>query len=762
MSSSDEAVLATRLWTAKTVEDVQWLLAEARKLYGKTETLPVGGRPNNSGIVRVSSDPMLAMVERITNAIDACLELQAQSNGSLPPDPRSAARTWFKIPAAGLSAMSDAERRTLAQQISVVLEASGEPRRPTLVVTDKGIGLHPAQFGDTILSLNANNKVQALYTMGTYGQGGSATLGFARATIIISRRHAAQLNGAKDLIGWTIAEEYFDEATMKVPSYVYHQRANAAGVFALDPQLLPELVHGTRLIHVAYDAQRGATAYTTGAWQILNAALFDPVLPFILGGNRRGVDPEWKADKVPTRVITGTATRLSGDDVGGGQIELAHTDSHQIDLGSEFGTIRVAYWALRRPENSTSSSEITRSYVEPGAAVSMTLFGQRQDATPRTWIKDQVKLPFLYKNMVVQIDADRLSGRARRELFASTRERATESDLRRRIYDEVAELLRNDDMLKYLNHEEKERLLKKSSQATNEKVRKRLAKFVKTKLKDVQKQGAGGPNEGSGGSHKPKPGQPSPPRDTSDGHLPNFPTELKFEKRAVTVRQGRKASVWVSINAKNGYLPAHDDSLTITWPGGDSDGRVRVSTRSTLGGGRSSWQLAADVDAALGQYDVAVELVTNSGVLTDKLQVTVAPPPEAPKDSTATEPETGPEVRWVRKDEWEDHEFTERTVGKVTEDDESTIIFVNRDFRLLVQALSSRALTAEQITTRADRFQYPVACALWLQNYEVQKLPEGARPSEDYLAAEQERVAEAVLLAADPDVALADENEADG
>jgi hypothetical protein len=755
-TNTDIKTLAERLSTVRSVDDVEWLLDAAELLYGPITTAPVGDRPNNSGIIRVSSDPMLALVERITNAIDAVLELLAKQHGGTAYGPREAAQQWLKLPAAGLSAMSDAERRALAQNIRVVMEESGQAKRPTISITDMGVGLHPDDFENTILSLNASNKVQAPYTMGTFGQGGSATLGFSRFTVMISRCHASQLNGRSDLIGWTIATELFDETTMKVPSYVFYRPVGGSGVFELDPGLMPELEYGTRVIHVAYDAQRGATAWTTGAWQIFNATLFDPVLPFILGGNRKGVDPEWTPERMPTRVITGTATRLSNQDVGGSQIELAHKDSHLIDLGNDYSSVRVAYWALRRPEGSASSSEITRSYVEPSAAVSMTLFGQRQDATPRTWIKDQVKLPFLYKNLVVQIDADRLTPRAKRELFASTRERATESDLRRRIYDEVADILRGDGMLAYLNNLEKDRLLKKSSEASNDKVRKRLAKFVKTKLKNVQRQGLGGSGNGGEGQQKSKGGPPTPPRDLSDDHLPKVPTSLAFQRPSVTVRQGRKTSVWVDINAKNGYLPAHDDDLTITWPGGSDEEKLRVATRSTLGGGLSSWRVAAEPDATLGDYQMHVELVTANGLLQADLKVAVAPPPPAPKEKPSTEPETGPEVRWVSKPEWGDHDFTERSVGRVLEDTTSTTIFVNREYRLLVQALSGKMLTAEAIDMRADRYQYPVACALWLQNHEVQDLDASARPSEDYLNTELERLAEAVLLAADPDVMLAD------
>lgn len=86
----------------------------------------------------------------------------------------------------------------------------------------------------------------------------------------------------------------------------------------------------------------------------------------------------------------------------------------------------------------------------------------------------------------------------------------------------------------------------------------------------------------------------------------------------------------------------------------------------------------------------------------------------------------------------------------MTEDEEETIIWVNRNYHLLDTALAGRNLTAEQIETRATRYQFPVACALWLQHADL--MDANPRPDEKYAKAEMERLAEAVLLAADPDV----------
>jgi hypothetical protein len=89
-------------------------------------------------------------------------------------------------------------------------------------------------------------------------------------------------------------------------------------------------------------------------------------------------------------------------------------------------------------------------------------------------------------------------------------------------------------------------------------------------------------------------------------------------------------------------------------------------------------------------------------------------------------------------------------VGRVTVDDEETIIWVNRDLGALDRALSGSKLTPEAITMRADRYQYPVACGLWLQQFEAERAK--TKPDEGYVKAENLRLAEAVLAAIDPDV----------
>ena len=739
--------LAVALWNARSMSDVKSIQRMAEEIYGDVGTRPVGDRPNNIGTVRLGSDPALGVVERITNAMDATLELGHRKNPTDDPQsPIEAAYMWYGVPQTGLADMTEKERRALGENLRVWLDESGDDKRPTVGTEDRGLGQTKVAMPMTILSLNEQNKPAQKWSMGTYGQGGAVTYGFSEATIIISRRHPDFLDGEPDRVAWTVVREY-DAApeTGMLPNYQYLVGRDNE-VFDLDPALFPDLDHGTRIIHIGYDLQGWTGPFTTGLWQFLHSALFDPVLPFLITGYRK------KENTYGDRIIIGNAARLSRPDKARGELDVVHTDSTRLDLGGDLGAVKFEYWVLQRPAGSKSKTDPAAGYVKPDSAVSITLFGQRQDTESRVWIKGNAMLPFLYKNMVVQVDANELTAIGKRELFAATRERATKSDLRHEIYDKLAVVLRNDEELKRLNHIEKERVLQKSTSASSEKVRKRLAKFIKTKLKERTRQGTGGTDTGPSGRKKSGGGgSTSPGRDTDDSHLGNVPTKLVIERDKIRLYQGAGAYSWVEIDAKNGYLPEHDDDLSLEWIGDQPGDKVRIVMRSKLLGGKSRWFFEADTDADIGEYVMRASLLTANGILSDETTIQVEKAPDSKSNSRGTEPDTGPRVEWVYKENWDDHDdMGPHRVGYVTEDDEETIIFVNRHYVVLDKALSGRGLTEASIDTRATRYQYPVACALWLQ-HDAAKRAE-APPTEEYQQAENERMAEAVIVAIDPDV----------
>ena len=81
-------------------------------------------------------------------------------------------------PTGGVGDMTETDRRALGERLKVWFDESGDPKRPTAVVEEDGIGQSPPAFPRTLLSLNEMNKVGQTWNMGTYGQGGAVTYGF--------------------------------------------------------------------------------------------------------------------------------------------------------------------------------------------------------------------------------------------------------------------------------------------------------------------------------------------------------------------------------------------------------------------------------------------------------------------------------------------------------------------------------------------------------------------------------------------------------
>lgn len=757
--------LGLLLWKARTKLDIEHLIDLLPDIFGDIEIAPVGNNPNNAGVLDLASDPGLASVERITNSIDAILEFYAETTHEKPLNPRLAAETWLKIPKGGISNLGDKDRRRIAQGISVVIDDSGISKFPSLIITDKGIGVTSKNFPLTLLSLNQSNKANKGYTMGTFGQGGSSTFRFAEYSLLISRRQKSVLGGEKDHVSFTIVKKHFDENLMKTHNYSYFKPKNFEGVFSLDPSEIAEMDFGTKITHVAYKLTGYNTVYTMGIWKLYNATVFDPIIPFLVGGEGayRG------SDTTGTRVITGNATRLNNPESARGEIQQVHFDEHIVQISQKYGNIRIKYWVVAWPEDSHKKGKPAESYVSADSAISITLYGQRQDKESRQWIDNKIKLPFLKNNLVIQIETDDLTPLAKSELFSSTRERATISEIRNEIYEVLANILLSDKELSRLNNVEKEKLLKQTTGAANDKLKSRLGDFIQQRIKGVNSTGEGGDralgnqssnNKGVEKANKKPANVFDQVRNTDDSNLPNAPTYIKFEKSKVTVTAGKTRDIWVEINAKNGYLQEHEDSLQVIWPN-NTDQKLKIQSKSRLLGGRSQWFIKAEQDASRDEQELVVKFFTPNGELKSSLIVQVIDPSD-PKVKQEKSGRSDPniEVQWVDKEQFGSGEFSDydvKTVGSVSAGQDSVIVWVNRDFHLLNKVVQNRTLSGNQIQLTRDRYMFPIACALWLQDYDKKLLDPQLVASEEFIKRQNEYLAEAVLTAMNAELVVAGE-----
>lgn len=159
----------------------------------------LGNMPNNQSIVHgQQSTPAAALVEKITNSLDAILIRRCKASGI---DPRSPSAPQSMSEAVETFLGDDLVDRTTAQirsfaEVSMVLYATGSKARPCLSLYDAGEGQLAKDFSGTFCSLiygsdDGSYKGAIPFVQGRFNMGGTGVLPFCsdkyKLQLIVSR-----------------------------------------------------------------------------------------------------------------------------------------------------------------------------------------------------------------------------------------------------------------------------------------------------------------------------------------------------------------------------------------------------------------------------------------------------------------------------------------------------------------------------------------------------------------------------------------------
>lgn len=495
----DTKTLLEALTAATSVADVaDAVTAFIEANEGRTDWAPIGGKENNRGPIEVAQDPGRAIVERLTNGIDAVLEAEHERHNGVPEchSPQEAAVAWLNVPVRGLSELTTRQRQQLANSVTVrLLEGEGRENR-LIEVRDLGVGLRPDEMKDTILSLNESNKIRKHYLAGTYGQGGSSTFAIGDYTLIASRRPDWPQ------VGFTIVkfldlppEEY------KTGHYVY---------LTLDGDVLTadlsvdEFAGGTLVRHFGYDLDPYPSPLGPNSlYGLLNQVLFDPVVPI------------WLDNRVHDyrRVIKGSRNALNGAVDEGDENRRGPALDHNVpmfyvDLG-DFGRVGFEYWVLEKPTQ--RNKKPSAAFVDPTRPIVMTINGQNHAEMLVSIIRKEAELPYLAQRLIAHIDCNYLTPGAKRALFASSREDARRGQVRSLIHEELVRLLKSDDELTRLNNAAREEGLRERDETAMEQMRREVARLLRMQGLDLG-QATTGAQAGAGEPTSERPQRPHRPR----------------------------------------------------------------------------------------------------------------------------------------------------------------------------------------------------------------------------------------------------------
>jgi hypothetical protein len=760
-------VEASLLQDLARAEDLASALAAVKDLERRCGYVwrPVGDNEANYGLINIGSDPGHALIERVTNAIDAVVEREAlrrigkTRNANTPRSPREAVDAWFGVPGGRVANLGDpAKRQPLADQVVVRLLEGSQKRRPTVAVRDLGVGLCPAQVPKSILSLSGSNKIDKPYLAGAYGQGGSTVLAFSpNGTLFVSRRQPDLLpRNESDAIAVTFARfEELDPAKNKNGRYAY--LVNSKGeVASLATAALKNFDPGTLVVHFDLLVEQYAarlTQLTGSLWWLFQNTLFDPVLPFWAEEHRASVLGRGKsADR---RTISGNFTRLNDDKRD--RVEHAHSVDVMLDHSAGQTSIKANYWVIRQKHDGGSAQPID-AYVDPYHPVSYTYFGQTHGTDERRFIADRLQLPYLAKFLIVQVELDNLIPQARRDLLSSTRDRLKRVPFFDQMREAICDALGADEELRRLNDLRKEQLLSRHSEKDRERMRERFAQLMERLPSGLDATSAAKGREDGGrepsGSRSREPLEPLPTIDS-----PTF-IRIANSQSPLPIRVDRHALIRLESDAPDSYLLHHIHArLTLV---SEPESLVALESKSDFRGGRSRLTVRPGGSSKPGSEGrLTVFLLTpDDQHLSDSAAFRID---EAKPHPTAGESERSkvkvPEPIPVYRNDWASYGWDESSVALVAEDSEGGKIYVNADNQHLARLLRVGGYQEKGVARMRNNFVLYVAFYAWAQHVSLRGRDVGLEGEafENYRAAELDRAAQTVIHSIAAGARLADE-----
>lgn len=417
---------------------------------------PVGDREGNYGTIAVTKDAGDAIQEIPTNQMDIVLEsafLKFTGNPPAAAGPHLWANTLFQMPD-GFRAISEDRQRQLARNIAITIDSGDGADRRIVTFRDSGIGMTPESMPDTILSLNRRIKLSKPYTCGSFGQGGSSTYAFAKASLIASRSIQRP-----DVIGFTVVWEVPLLQSVKPATYfaylVYNNQVPTISVAEAEQQGLNFPI-GTMIRYYGYDFTSYPHAETLV--QLFQKKQFDPPLPFLL--------KTWKDDDY--RLMRGGRNELLTSP------DTLYYNKAALRISDEEGGLELEYWVL--PPASREIKRPNARFVDPHHPIVATFNGQVHGNGEGSVI-DDCNLSLLKHRIVVHVNC---TGIRATNFFATTRTDirwGTETGLK--VVNALKAQLSNDKRLQQFQQEAEEALRPKLDEADLEERRRHLLKELR-------------------------------------------------------------------------------------------------------------------------------------------------------------------------------------------------------------------------------------------------------------------------------------------
>lgn len=697
------------LYLCPTEEKIHELISKQPAIFKDENWEPIGDTESNFSIIEnQQSNPIAALVEKVTNSIDALLMKQCILQNVNPKDsdaPRDMDEALNRFFPDNKNWDLTTFRRKQAEEIQIL--ADGPTRESSVIIYDNGEGQHPSDFQKTFLSLMRGNKNEIQFVQGKYNMGGSGA-------IVFCGKKGYQLIGSKRFdntgeFGFTIIREHplsqIEMQTKKNTWYEYLTINGQIPSFAikeLDLNLYGRKFKTGTIIKMYSYQMKGIYGFAQELNQSLNEFLFKPVLPFLTVDKKE----RYPNNPVLEATVYGLQRRLEEEK---NYVEDWFSEVYEDNL---FGKMKVTCYVFKAKQDGKSvkdtKADIQRRYFKNNMSVLFSMNGQVQGHYTSEFIS-RLGFNLLKHYVLISVDCTQMKYEFRKELFMASRDRlkqGAESDALRDYLRKKLAKSKLDGINKYrkdamgMESEDTTELIK--SFANNLPKDSELFKLLQNTLKLEEKK------------EKPERKEPhtKPGKEPKPFNPQRFPSYFRLynkkeDKIIIPVPVGGEKTLKFETDVEDHYFDRTEE------PGDLQVSILRIKRNETKGGtvkgeGREPGQLINIVksspdkgtikitfnpDAELRQGDeveIQASLKGADNESFDEVVFLKIVQPESPKEDTPTPKDDAsniglPELIRVKKDQWDSLEANGVTMDYDTvmfpqaAGDKLEKIFVNLD-----------------------------------------------------------------------------------
>lgn len=437
--------LFNKLYSAQTEDDVDKIVNAHPDIFNPENWLPLGKNENNFAVIEnQQSTPIAALIEKITNSIDAvlmrkCLETDIDPKSDSAPRSMEEAKVKFFANHRDW----DLPRTRSKQAENIQIIADGPRFNTSLTIYDNGEGQHPEEFENTFLSLLEGNKTEIHFVQGKYNMGGSGAIVFCgkkRYQLIGSKRY-----DSTGRFGFTLIREHplskEEEKSKKNTWYEYLKVNGEIPAFYAKQQNLGlhnrSFTTGTLIKLYSYDLPAGSrSVISRDLNRSLNEYLFEPILPVITVDKKE----RYPDDRNLERDLYGLKRRLEPKD--NRYVETYFSEDFNSTL---IGKMKVTCYVFKTKINGKSVKEtketIRSEFFKNNMSVLFSINGQVHGHYTSEFITRSLKLNLLKEHLLIHVDCTNMNYTFRKELFMASRDRLKDGEETRELRKFLAEKL---------------------------------------------------------------------------------------------------------------------------------------------------------------------------------------------------------------------------------------------------------------------------------------------------------------------------------